>query len=127
MQRQPRTISSPSDLAAQDSSWGRLFVYGTLIEPAERARLLGREIADAPAILDGFERGRSRYFYVIRKRNSKVEGAILRGLELRDFAILDQYEDVPRLYTREMIEVTDDSARALRCWIYLPSGWERDG
>lgn len=80
-----------------------------------------------PATLDGFERGRSRYFYVIRKTKAKVEGAILRGLEPRDFAILDRYEAVPRLYTRERIEVTAGGARAVRCWIYLPTGWERRG
>lgn len=111
----------------RDSSSGSLFVYGTLTQPAERARLLGRRIAAAPATLDGFERRRSRYFYVIRKSKAKVEGAILRGLGPLDFAILDQYEDVPTLYTRELIEVTAGGARAVRCWIYLPAGWERGG
>lgn len=111
----------------RDSSTASLFVYGTLIEPDERARLLRREIAAVPALLHGFERGRSRHFYVIRKTDAKVEGAILRGLEPQDFAILDKYEDVPRLYTRETIEVTDNRPRALRCWIYLPTGWERSG
>lgn len=97
------------------------------MEPSERARLLGREIAAAPAILDGFDRGRSRYFYVIRGSNAKVEGAIVRGLKARDFAILDKYEAVPRLYTRELIEVKEGGGRAARCWIYLPTGWERAG
>ncbi len=80
-----------------------------------------------PATLNGFERGRSRHFYVIPKADAEVEGAILRGLKPRDFAILDQYEDVPRLYTREMIEIAQDADHALRCWIYLPTGWERSG
>ncbi|MGB6554165.1 MAG: gamma-glutamylcyclotransferase family protein [Candidatus Binataceae bacterium] len=126
MPRQPRTISRAND-AARDSASGRLFVYGSLMEPAERVRLLGREITAVPATLVGFERGRARYFYVIVKTAAKVEGAILRGLKPRDFAILDKYEDLPRLYTREMIEVTDAEPRAVRCWIYLPTGWERGG
>jgi gamma-glutamylcyclotransferase (GGCT)/AIG2-like uncharacterized protein YtfP len=104
-----------------------LFVYGTLMEPSERTRLLGREIVATPAILEGFERGRSRYFYVIRKSSAKVEGAILRGLKARDFAILDKYEAVPKLYTRETIETTGDDGHTTRCWIYLPTGWERAG
>lgn len=97
------------------------------MEPAERARLLGREIAATPAVLDGFQRGRSRYFYVIRKSSAKVEGAILRGLKAHDFAILDKYEAVPKLYTRQMIEVTGGDKHTTRCWIYLPTGWERAG
>ena len=104
-----------------------LFVYGTLLEAAERVRLLGRQIAVAPASHDGFERGRSRYFYVIRKPGAKVEGAILHSLTPRDFAILDEYEDVPRLYIREPIEVMRVDGRIVRCWIYLPTGWERSG
>jgi hypothetical protein len=34
---------------------------------------------------------------------------------------------VPKLYTRELIEVKEDGARTVRCWIYLPTGWERAG
>ncbi len=106
---------------------GCLFVYGTLMEPRERARLLGREIEASAATLHGFERGHSRHFYVIRKPGAQVAGAILRGLEARDLAILDEYEDVPKLYTREMIEVADAGGRGVRCWIYLPAPSARGG
>jgi gamma-glutamylcyclotransferase (GGCT)/AIG2-like uncharacterized protein YtfP len=104
---------------------GTLFVYGTLMDVAERVRVLGREIAVTPASLDGFERGRSRYFYVIRKPGAKVEGAILRDLDAHDFASLDAYEDVPALYTREKTVVTGPGGGAIRCWIYLRTGWEQ--
>jgi hypothetical protein len=38
-----------------------------------------------------------------------------------DLQKLDRYEEVPRLYTREKIEVFDQSGNPLRCWIYLPT------
>ncbi|MHB8383339.1 MAG: gamma-glutamylcyclotransferase family protein [Candidatus Binataceae bacterium] len=127
MSRQPRTISRATGTARINTSPGLLFVYGNLMEAAERSRLLGREVAAAPAILEGFERGRSRHYFVIRKSAAKVEGAIVRGLGPRDFEILDEYEEVPGLYTRERIEAADTQRRIVRCWIYLPTGWEQGG
>jgi gamma-glutamylcyclotransferase (GGCT)/AIG2-like uncharacterized protein YtfP len=104
----------------------RLFVYGTLVESSERRRLLGREIGAEPARLDGYVRGRRRHYFVAAQAGASVEGAILRGLSSGDFAILDEYEDLPRLYTRERVVVSDREGRALECWIYLPIGWERE-
>lgn len=50
---------------------------------------------------------------------------MLHGLSQSDFAILDKFEGVPRLYTRERIEVTGASGALVNCWVYLPTGWER--
>ncbi len=110
---------------AQDDA--ALFVYGTLMDGEERARLLRREIPAAPASLGGFERRRSRHFYLIRKLDARVDGFLLRGLGDSDFAILDTYEEVPALYTRERIVVNGPRDTLVRCWIYLPAGWERSG
>jgi Gamma-glutamyl cyclotransferase, AIG2-like len=44
---------------------------------------------------------------------------VLSGLGERDFALLDRYEEVPRLYTRVKVEVASAGGVALRCWIYL--------
>jgi hypothetical protein len=30
---------------------------------------------------------------------------------------------VPRLYTRERIEVVAVDGHAVGCWVYLPTGW----
>jgi gamma-glutamylcyclotransferase (GGCT)/AIG2-like uncharacterized protein YtfP len=103
----------------------RLFVYGTLVDAGERRRLLGRAIDAAPARLDGYRRGQRRYYFVAARAGASVKGAILRGLSRRDFEILDEYEEVPGLYTRERVIVDDREGRALECWIYLPTGWER--
>jgi gamma-glutamylcyclotransferase (GGCT)/AIG2-like uncharacterized protein YtfP len=103
-----------------------LFVYGSLIDPAERQRLLGRPIAAIPARLSGYVRGRKRYYFVAKRVDGVTNGAILEGLSAHDLAILDDYEEVPTLYTRERIEVVATDARKIECWIYLPTGWAAD-
>lgn len=104
---------------------GKLFVYGALLDSSERRRLLGRSVNGEPARLEGYARGRSRYFFVTPRENSVVEGEILSGLSDVDIAILDEYEEVPRLYIREQIEVVASDGKLSGCWIYLPVGWER--
>jgi gamma-glutamylcyclotransferase (GGCT)/AIG2-like uncharacterized protein YtfP len=103
-----------------------LFVYGSLMDPAERVRLLTRVIEAVPARLPGFERGQKRYYFVAKRADALTDGAILEGLGPRDFAILDAYEDVPRLYTRERIEVLTLDGRRIGCWIYLPTKWAQE-
>jgi gamma-glutamylcyclotransferase (GGCT)/AIG2-like uncharacterized protein YtfP len=102
-----------------------LFVYGSLMDPAERIRLLARVIEAVPARLAGYERGQKRYYFVAKRAGAITDGAILEGLLSRDFEILDAYEDVPTLYTRERIEVLTLDGRRLECWIYLPTEWAR--
>jgi gamma-glutamylcyclotransferase (GGCT)/AIG2-like uncharacterized protein YtfP len=100
---------------------GALFVYGSLLDAAHRVALLGHEVAAAPARIAGYERGRSRYFYIARRAGVETAGLVLSGLGEHDFAVLDRYEEVPRLYTREKVEVTGADGAALRCWVYLPT------
>jgi gamma-glutamylcyclotransferase (GGCT)/AIG2-like uncharacterized protein YtfP len=100
-----------------------LFVYGTLINPAERLRLLGRPIEASPARLPGYTRGRKRYYFVAKLEDAVTDGAILEGLGAHDFEILDAYEEVPTLYTRERIEVVAADVSKIECWIYLPTEW----
>jgi gamma-glutamylcyclotransferase (GGCT)/AIG2-like uncharacterized protein YtfP len=103
-----------------------LFVYGSLMNPAERMRLLGRTIDASPARLAGYVRGKRRFYFVAKQADAITEGAILEGLTARDLTILDEYEEVPTLYTRERIEVVTSDARKIECWIYLPTGWATD-
>ncbi len=103
-----------------------LFVYGTLMNPAERLRLLGRPIDASPARLPGYARGRKRYYFVAKQADAVTDGAILEGLSARDLEILDAYEEVPTLYTRERIEVVAADASKIECWIYLPTKWAED-
>lgn len=98
-----------------------LFVYGSLLDAAHRAALIGREVGAAPARLEGYERRRGRYFYIVERAGAETSGLVLSGLGERDFAALDRYEEVPHLYTRVKIKVTHAGGAALRCWVYLPT------
>jgi gamma-glutamylcyclotransferase (GGCT)/AIG2-like uncharacterized protein YtfP len=103
-----------------------LFVYGSLMDPAERQRLLTRPIEAIPARLYGYARGRTRYYFVAKEADAVTEGAILEGLSAHDLAILDDYEEIPKLYTRERIDVVATDGRKIECWIYLPTSWARE-
>jgi hypothetical protein len=102
-----------------------LFVYGALMDPAERMRLLGHPTDASPAHLQGYTRGKKRYYFVAKQADAMTDGAILEGLSTRDLAILDAYEEVPTLYTRERIEVLSADRRKINCWIYLPTNWAK--
>jgi len=109
-------------MSAPDAeSDGALFVYGSLLDRAHRMALLGREVAAYPARLEGYERRRGRYFYIIERAGVETPGLVLSGLGERDFSVLDRYEEVPRLYTRVKVEVADGGGGKLRCWVYLPT------
>jgi gamma-glutamylcyclotransferase (GGCT)/AIG2-like uncharacterized protein YtfP len=102
-----------------------LFVYGTLLNPVVRARLLGRPIDATPVRLAGYARGQRRYFFIARSEGSETQGALLKQLTARDFEILDDYEEVPGLYTRERVTVLDSIGTIIECWTYLPTDWAK--
>ncbi len=97
-----------------------LFVYGSLLKEAKRVEILGHRVEVIDARLDGFERGRARYFYIVRTEGAVTVGMVMLGLSKEDWRRLDAYEEVPTLYTREEIEVVT-SEGPLRCWVYLPT------
>lgn len=103
-----------------------LFVYGTLMNPAERVILLGRPIDASPGRIAGYVRSRKRHYFVAKQAGAVTDGAILEGLSARDLEILDEYEEAPALYTRERIEVLAADGRKIECWIYLPTSWAKD-
>jgi gamma-glutamylcyclotransferase (GGCT)/AIG2-like uncharacterized protein YtfP len=107
-------LSSPH----QDAT---LFVYGSLLDPTRRDEIIGRRVETAPATLRDYETGRARYFFVRNCRGARTTGLLLLNLTSRDFRRLDRYEETPRLYTREKIEVTDENGVDVRCWVYLPT------
>jgi gamma-glutamylcyclotransferase (GGCT)/AIG2-like uncharacterized protein YtfP len=100
-----------------------LFVYGSLIDPVHRAEILGHTAAGIAAVLRGYMRGRSRYWYVLNREGAETEGLLLNDLDAQDLAALDAYEDVPTLYTRELVEAAGADGTSVRCWIYLPTAW----
>jgi hypothetical protein len=102
-----------------------LFVYGSLLDPALRKRLLGRQVDAIPARLDGYERRQQRYLFILRCDGAETEGALLRDLSDRDLEILDAYEEVPALYTRELVQASDGQGMLLKCWTYIATEWAR--
>ena len=100
-----------------------LFVYGSLVDATHRAEVLGHHAEGLPATLHGFERGLSRHWYIRRRDGAETAGLVLIDLGAHDFAILDRYEEVPTLYTREQIEVAGQGGASIRCWVYLPTAW----
>lgn len=96
------------------------------MKPEMRERLLGRRVDAIRARPPGYRRGHSRYFYIVREQDATADGMLLDGLGERDFRILDEYEDVPRLYTRERIEVFTRGSETRSTWVYLPTGWVTD-
>lgn len=74
-----------------------LFVYGSLIDPVHRAEVLGHFADAVPATLHGFERGRSRYWFIRPCDGARLDGFLLTGLDEHDYATLDAYEEVPAL------------------------------
>ncbi|MGH7931595.1 MAG: gamma-glutamylcyclotransferase family protein [Candidatus Binataceae bacterium] len=99
----------------------RLFVYGSLIDESRRMELLGRQVESLRVTLKDYERGRARYYYIVKRPGIDTPGLVLFALTPGDFAALDRYEDVPRLYTRAKIEVVGEDGARLGCWVYLPT------
>ncbi|HUY19751.1 MAG TPA: gamma-glutamylcyclotransferase family protein [Candidatus Binataceae bacterium] len=99
----------------------KLFVYGTLLEPGCRDGLLGHPVTTRPACLDGYRVERGRYLYIVAAPGVAIDGLLMLDVSIDDFAILDRYEQLPHLYTRESIEVVTPSGERLGCWVYMPT------
>ncbi len=102
----------------EDSS---LFIYGSLVDASFRERLLKHPVRTLAARLPDYERRRGRYHYVVKQTGREVEGLLMLGLDASDFEILDRYEEVPLLYTRDRVEVIAGDGERLRCWLYVPA------
>ncbi|HEY2104556.1 MAG TPA: gamma-glutamylcyclotransferase family protein [Candidatus Binataceae bacterium] len=99
----------------------RVFVYGSLLERGRQLKVVGRELRMLPARLPGFERRRERYYYIVPRADTETAGAILLGLDARDLSALDRYEEVPTLYTREIVTALTAAGGQISCWCYMPT------
>ena len=98
-----------------------VFVYGSLLDQRRQRQVVGRELRMLPARLPGFERKRGRYFYIVPQAGAETVGAILLDLSARDMSALDRYEEVPTLYTREVVTVHTAGEGRIACWCYMPT------
>ena len=104
-----------------------LFVYGTLTDPHVRERLLGRrcDLEVIRALLRDYARVSVpgvAYPFVAPEVGGAVDGMAIFGLIAADYAVLDEYEDVPGgLYARTLVDVEllgCGTSRAVRAWVY---------
>ena len=102
-----------------------LFVYGTLLDPSVRARVLGvkQEVTARPARLAGYRRlvipGFEYPVIAAGEPSDSVEGQLLDGLSHADYAVLDEYEDVAEgLYARVRVTV-DTEVGPKAAWVFV--------
>ena len=103
-----------------------LFVYGTLMDPAVRVRVLGAGAANVtarPARLAGYRLltvpGFEYRVIGAGAPDDGVDGQLLAGLTEDDYAVLDEYEDVGSgLYARARVDVDMESGRQA-AWAYV--------
>jgi gamma-glutamylcyclotransferase (GGCT)/AIG2-like uncharacterized protein YtfP len=113
-----------------------LFVYGTLVDPNTRRKVLGGPRDVKQGRLIGYEACQGQWPYVVEKRGASVRGRILLDLTAEDLVKLDDYEEVlpqlrygkkRRLYSRRLNPI-QTSEKFEQCWVYLPhlEDWEPD-
>jgi len=119
------SAKAPDGDTADMSTELPLFVYGTLADPAVRANVLGDRpnVSARPAALVGYRRLRVPDFeYPLIGTGGpedRVDGQLLGGLTVADYAILDQYEDVSDgLYARVRVTVTLEDGHG-DAWAYV--------
>ena len=106
----------------------RLFVYGTLIDPACQRTVTCRTFSSRPARLDGWRRIAPSHGYphLVSDPTASVAGTVLDGIDPPAWRALDDYEDEGNLYRRCTVEVSagDDT---LTCEVYvghhIPPDW----
>lgn len=115
-----RPTSTPRKADTEAVLHPPLFVFGTLLDPKVRARVLGRpERArdTAPALLGGCDRvwarGR-RYPVLVRDPESAVDGLLLSRLSARARARLAAYEGAEYRLARVRVAALADGAK--RVW-----------
>ncbi len=98
----------------------KVFVYGTLLEPAIQLQLFGRIISPlSTAVLKGWtKRTDKEYPYLIPEVNALTQGCIIE-ISAAELTIADQWEEVPREYLRIKLPVTLPTGNEINVWVYV--------
>ncbi|MGE5146107.1 MAG: gamma-glutamylcyclotransferase family protein [Candidatus Eiseniibacteriota bacterium] len=98
------------------------FVYGTLLDDAVRAAVIGRDTALLPATLAGFRRvpvtGQSFPVVIVDPRG-KVEGALVAGLDVAEAARLSYFEGSAYQALRQRVALADGAL--VEAWLFVPA------
>lgn len=83
----------------------KFFVYGTLLDPKIKERVLGYSPEGKPAVLRGY---RKRGLDIVESEDDEVSGEIIEVVE-EDLAKLDEYEEVEKgLYRRIKVNIRNE-------------------
>ena len=109
-----------------------VFVYGSLLDDAVVAEVIGRTVPTRPAVLEGYERVQIAGFpypFVRPCPGQRVSGRLLLDLTAEDLRRLDEYEDVDLgLYRRVEVTVRAEGDAPRRAWVYvMPDERRREG
>jgi len=113
---EPRATTRQSSLATHHS----LFVYGTLMDDAVVAQLVGRCLPKRTATLHGYRKVTpvGDYPYIVVDPTARVDGTLLLDVDAAALRAFDHYEDEGHLYRRIGVEV--DVGNDLRsAWVYV--------
>lgn len=99
----------------------RFFFYGTLMDAAVRAVVLGsgRQLAVEPATLDGWRRSPVRgnsYPIIVPAAACSVAGLLAEGIGAAAAAKLDRFEGPE--YRRQRVSVRCAAGSSTPCWTY---------
>jgi gamma-glutamylcyclotransferase (GGCT)/AIG2-like uncharacterized protein YtfP len=103
-----------------DSRYHAVFVYGTLLDPKIQQELFNTTIQPAQkATIHGWKLyHHEEYPFVSPHPGSSVNGSLIR-LNDHQLAIADQWEEVPHVYRRELLEVQTDDGKNVMAWVYV--------
>ena len=99
---------------------GNLFVYGSLLNEEVWLRFFKTTFLKCDAKLNGYERKllNGYSFPAIRKKQGCfVEGAVVKGLNGRDFRLLDQFEG--GFYKRVSVNARTKANQSIQCEVYV--------
>lgn len=94
----------------------KLFVYGTLREPAVQLRVIGRLIAGVPDSLQGFRKTEVRFpsgtYPMLRRAADTVVDGLVLEVNAAELERIDHYET--RAYQRVRVTLVSGSS----AWVY---------
>jgi gamma-glutamylcyclotransferase (GGCT)/AIG2-like uncharacterized protein YtfP len=117
----------PDPMPDKVERMAKLFAYGTLQMPEVFRAVTGRSLPARPATLAGYARYRLRglsYPGLIAEPGAVTEGLLITGIEPRELARLDHFED--DFYRRVTLRVSIGAGELVRADVYVIPAAHRD-
>ena len=91
------------------------------------ARLVHRRFRRATAVLQGYRKiaPEDGYTYIVPDATGRVEGLVLRDVDMAALRAFDRYEDEGRLYRRVEVAVTvNETLQSCLAYVGIPEAFE---